>query len=113
MLDDARRVVEGALAADPASARAHCVLAQVLERQRDLSAAAAEYRAAIEHRPAISAGRGRLEQGEIAAAVEEFRKAVRLAPDNAQAQRGLALKKRGAAAESRTELEAVKRLERR
>jgi Flp pilus assembly protein TadD len=61
---------------------------------------------------AISAGRDRLKQGQIKAAVEKFREAVRLAPDNAQAhqQLGLALRRQGAVSEARIALETARRL---
>src|SRR5205085_6838954 len=61
---------------------------------------------------AINAGRERVKQQDLAGAVQKFREAVRLAPDNAQAhyQLALALRREGRNEEAAKELAAARRL---
>ncbi|HMD34430.1 MAG TPA: tetratricopeptide repeat protein, partial [Vicinamibacterales bacterium] len=65
--------------------RAHYLLGRELERQQNLDAAAAEYRAALERAPNLAAAHDRLGfllglQGHTAEAIAEFEKAVALQP---------------------------------
>jgi len=106
---------------NPASAEAHTSLAQVLQAKHDPGAAAAfaeaerlsrrkaDAQAAIF---AVNAGMDRMKRHDLAGAIAQFREAVRLDAANARAhlQLALALRRSGALAESRNELQAARRL---
>jgi Flp pilus assembly protein TadD len=104
------------------SAEAHTSLGQVLQVMHDASGAAAAFAEAERLNKlkadsqaatfAVNAGIERLKRSELGPAIEKFREAIRLAPDNAQAhfQLALALDRAGAREEARTEFAAARRL---
>jgi Flp pilus assembly protein TadD len=61
---------------------------------------------------AVNAGVERLKANDLTGAIEKFREAIRLSPDDPQAhyQLALALTRRGAREEARLEFEAARRL---
>jgi Flp pilus assembly protein TadD len=83
--------------------------ADALAQAQRLSKIKADSQAAVF---AVNAGVERLKQNDLAAAIEKFREAIRLDPASAQAhyQLGTALKKRGAVAEARVELDKARQL---
>src|SRR5205807_5445665 len=117
-LDELRETIR----INPASAEAHTSLGQLLQLQHDAAGAAAQFAEAdrLNKRKAdaqaaafaVNAGLERLKNGDVAAAVEKFREAVRLAPDSAQAhfQLALALRRMGRQQEARAEFAAAQRL---
>jgi len=111
-----------AIRLNPMSAEAQTTLGQMLQARRDAEGAAkafaeaerlnklkADAQAAVF---AVNAGIEAMKRHETAAAIEKFREAVRLAPDNAQAhyQLALALRRAGRQDEARAEFTAARRL---
>src|SRR5205814_564324 len=90
-----------AIRINPRSAEAQTTLAQLLQAKRDAAGAAAAFAEAQRLNAlkadaqaavfAVNAGLERLKRREVGAAIEKFREAIRLAPDNAQAHFQLAL----------------------
>ena len=107
---------------NPGSAEAHTSLGQILQARRDVEGASAAFAEAERLNKkkadaqaavfAVNTGLERLKQKDLAAAIARFREAVRLDDGNAQAhlQLGLALRRSGALAESRSELRIARRL---
>jgi Flp pilus assembly protein TadD len=103
-------------------AEAHLSLAQALQQRGDVDGARVARAEAdrLNQRKAdaqasafaLSAGQQKLKAGDHSAAIAQFREAIRLAHDNAQAHfaLALALEQAGAATEARRHFEEAKRL---
>ena len=121
-LDRAMSEFRETIRINPSSAEAHTSLGQALQATRDPEGSAAAFAEAdrLTKRKAdaqaavfaVNAGLEQLKADNVSRAIAQFREAVRLDPDNAQAhfQLALALRRRGALAESRKELQAARRL---
>jgi tetratricopeptide (TPR) repeat protein len=119
---DAIAEFQAAIAANPELPEAHLSLSQALQQRGDAQGAARARAEAdrLNRRKAdaqastfaLSAGRRLLEAGNRDAALAQFREAVRLSPDNADAHLALAesLKASGASVEARKHLEEARRL---
>jgi tetratricopeptide (TPR) repeat protein len=120
--DDALAQLRETVHLQPRSAEAHLSIGQILRQRGDAAGAAAAFAEADRLRKlkaddqaatfAVSAGMKKLAARDLPGAIASFREAVRLAPEQAQAQYqlGLALQKAGAAAEAREHLAAARRL---
>ncbi|HYU43287.1 MAG TPA: tetratricopeptide repeat protein, partial [Vicinamibacteria bacterium] len=120
--DDALAQFRETVRLQPRSAEAHLSIGQMLRQRGDAAGAAAAFAEADRLRKlkgddqaatfAVSAGLEKLAAKDLAGAIASFREAVRLAPEQAQAQYqlGLALQKAGALAEARSHLAAARRL---
>ncbi len=85
-LDEARRIYEGLVAADPFDSVFHCHLGAVLWRSGEMDRAFEEYDAAVRYNLAnidALAGRGELliARGEIEKGIEDLRRAVEIDPN--------------------------------
>ena len=110
------------VALQPTLAEAHLSLGQALQqegRAEEARAALDQARALYQRKAdaqastfAVSVGNQKLKSGDVAAAIEQYREAIRLADDNPQAhyRLALALVRRGALAEAMREYEAARRL---
>jgi protein O-GlcNAc transferase len=106
----------------PTSAEAYLSLGQLLTQRGDSAGAAAAFAEAdrLQARKAddeastfaVGVGTERARAGDLPGAIDQFRKAIRLAPDNPRAhfQLGLALQQSGAPGEARTHLDEAARL---
>ena len=105
----------------PDSIEAHQSLAQVLQQKGDAPARTRRAEAdrlarrkadAQASAFAVSVGRQKLKSGDRAAAIAQFREAIELAPDNAEAHHALALalQQTGAGAEARQHFEEAHKL---
>jgi Tfp pilus assembly protein PilF len=106
----------------PGSAEAHLSLGQLLQQRKDSAGAAAAFAEADRLRRkkadaqaatlAVGVGLQRLKGHDAVGAIDRFREAVRLDPENAQAhfQLALALLARGAREEARTHFQQAHRL---
>ena len=120
--DDAIAEMRAAIAARPDLAEAHQSLAQLWRQKGEharADAAQAEADRLNRHKAdqqasafALSVGRQKLTTGDRPAAIAQFREAIRLAPENAQAHYALAraLEETGAVAEARRHFEQAKKL---
>ena len=113
----ARAGFDKAVQANPSSAEAQSMLAQVLLRQGQVEEAIAHFRQLIELRPELAVAHTRLgqayeTQGNFESAAEELRRSVKLAPSEAEPHpelgRALSLQKK--TAEAVSELSAAVRL---
>lgn len=90
-LEEAEREFRAALAKDPHDPAAHRGLAEILHRRQRLDEAVAEYRASLEARDSATVRTALahlyLEQKKNALAREELEKALKLAPNYAEAKR--------------------------
>jgi Flp pilus assembly protein TadD len=119
---DARAEFRAAIEYRPDSAEAYLSLGQLLKQAGDANGAAAafEQAEALNQRKAdaqastfaVGVGREKLKAGDVAGAIERFREAVRVAPDNPQAhyQLALALERTGAREQARAHFEEAQRL---
>jgi Flp pilus assembly protein TadD len=106
----------------PTSAEAHLSLGQTLQQLGRAGEAAASFAEAERLNRlkadaqastfAVGVGLSRLKAGDIAGAIDRFREAIKLAPENPQAhyQLALALRRTGASAEARVHFEEARRL---
>jgi Flp pilus assembly protein TadD len=107
---------------NPTSAEAHLSVGQMLRQSGDRAGAAAAFEEAerLNKRKAdaqastfaVGVGLEKLKAGDLPGAIERFREAVRLAPENPQAhyQLGLALHRTGERAEAQTHFAEARRL---
>ncbi|NUR55966.1 MAG: tetratricopeptide repeat protein [Acidobacteria bacterium] len=107
---------------NPSSAEAFRSIGQALAALKDPDAAAAALSDAERLTKAkanaqaavfaINAGREQLRANDVAGAIERFREAIHLAPDNAEAhyRLSLALRRQGALTEARAELDTARTL---
>jgi Flp pilus assembly protein TadD len=120
--DEAIAEFKDAIRLRPDSIEAHQSLAQVLQQKGDGSGAKAARHEAdrLTRRKAdaqasafaVSVGRQKLKSGDRPAAIAQFREAIRLAPENADAHHALAqtLQQNGADAEARLHFEQAHKL---
>jgi tetratricopeptide (TPR) repeat protein len=120
--DEALAELRETVRLQPRSAEAHLSIGQILRQRGDAAGAAAALAEADRLRKltgddqaatfAVSAGLKKLAAKDLTGAIASFREAVRLAPEQAQAQYqlGLALQKAGAVAEARKHLAEARRL---
>src|SRR5262249_16130102 len=120
--DAALAELREAIRLNPLSAEAQTTLGQMLQAKRDPDGAAQAFAEAERLNKlkadaqvaafAVNAGVAAINRQDIAGAIEKFREAARLAPDNAQAhyQLALALRRAGRQDEARAEFTAARRL---
>jgi Flp pilus assembly protein TadD len=121
-MDEAIAEFRRTIAYQPNSAEAHLSLGQVLTqtgRKEQAAEAFAEAERLNKRKAdaqastfAVSVGLDKLKAGDVRGAIERFRKAVRLAPENPQAhyQLALALRRVGAGTEARAHFDEAARL---